>query len=135
MRWEVEAMRYMSLFSGVEAATVAWSRLGWQPVAFAEVDEFPAAVLAQRFPDVPNLGDVCRIDWEEFHERYGNVDVLIGGSPCQNFSVAGDRLGVLGTESRLMFEYVRAVRDLVRASRGGVAALHRLGERAGMPFE
>lgn len=75
-------MRYVSLFSGVEAASVAWSRLRWEPLAFAEVDEFPSAVLAHRFPDVPNLGDVCKVDWKEFHERYGAVDVLIGGSPC-----------------------------------------------------
>ena len=111
-------MRYVSLFSGVEAATVAWSKLGWQPLAFAEVDEFPSAVLAHRFPDVPNLGDVCNIDWKEFHERNGAIDVLIGGSPCQSFSIAGGRAGLQG-ESRLMFEYIRAVRELVRAS-GGV---------------
>ena len=111
-------MRYVSLFSGVEAASVAWSRLGWEPIAFAEVDEFPAAVLAHRFPDVPNLGDVRNIDWGKFHERHGAVDVLIGGSPCQSFSIAGNRAGLEG-ESGLMFEYVRAVRDLVRAS-GGV---------------
>lgn len=110
-------MRYVSLFSGVEAATVAWSHLGWEPLAFAEVDEFPSAVLACRFPNVPNLGDVCKIDWEEFYGRHGAVDVLIGGSPCQSFSIAGGREGLKG-ESRLMFEYVRAVRDLVRASGG-----------------
>ena len=110
-------MRYVSLFSGVEAASVAWSRLGWEPLAFAEVDEFPSAVLACRFPGVPNLGDVCGIDWKEFHERHGAVDVLIGGSPCQSFSIAGNREGLEG-ESRLMYEYVRAVRDLVRASGG-----------------
>ena len=110
-------MRYVSLFSGVEAASVAWSKLGWEPLAFAEVDEFPSAVLAIRFPDVPNLGDVCNINWEEFNERYGAIDVLIGGSPCQSFSIAGSREGLEG-ESRLMFEYVRAVRDLVRASGG-----------------
>ena len=111
-------MRYVSLFSGIEAATVAWSKLGWQPIAFAEVDEFPSAVLAYRFPNVPNLGDVCNVDWKEFHEKYGAVDVLIGGSPCQSFSIAGNREGLQG-ESRLMYEYVRAVRDLVRASGGG----------------
>ena len=110
-------MRYVSLFSGVEAASVAWERLGWQPIAFAEVDEFPCAVLAHRFPDVPNLGDVCGIDWEEFNDKYGAIDVLIGGSPCQSFSIAGGREGLEG-ESRLMFEYIRAVRDLVRASGG-----------------
>lgn len=110
-------MRYVSLFSGVEAATVAWSKLGWQPLAFAEVDPFPCAVLAHRFPDIPNLGDVCEIDWEEFYGRHGAIDVLIGGSPCQSFSIAGGRDGLEG-ESRLMFEYIRAVRDLVRVSEG-----------------
>jgi DNA (cytosine-5)-methyltransferase 1 len=111
-------MRYVSIFSGIEAATVAWSRLGWEPLAFAEVDEFPSAVLAHRFPDVPNLGDVCKVDWKEFHRKHGAVDVLIGGSPCQSFSIAGGREGLEG-ESRLMYEYIRAVRDLVRASGGG----------------
>lgn len=110
-------MRYVSLFSGVEAATVAWSKLGWQPLAFAEVDPFPCAVLAHRFPDIPNLGDVCEIDWEDFYGRHGAIDVLIGGSPCQSFSIAGGREGLEG-ESRLMFEYIRAVRDLVRVSEG-----------------
>lgn len=110
-------MRYVSLFSGVEAATVAWSRLGWEPLAFAEIDEFPAAVLAARFPHVPNLGDVRDIDWKEFYEKHGAVDVLVGGSPCQSFSIAGSRAGLDG-ESRLMFEYIRAVRDLVRVSGG-----------------
>lgn len=111
-------MRYVSLFSGVEAASVAWSRLGWEPLAFAEVDEFPSAVLAHRFPNVPNLGDVCKVDWKEFHERYGAVDVLIGGSPCQSFSIAGSRTGLEGA-SGLMWQFCRAVRELVEASGGG----------------
>lgn len=111
-------MRYVSLFSGVEAASVAWEPLGWDPVAFCEVDEFPSAVLAERFPDVPNLGDVTEIDWKEFHARFGSVDVLVGGSPCQSFSIAGNREGLSG-ESGLMFEYIRAVRELVQASGGG----------------
>lgn len=110
-------MRYLSLFSGIEAASVAWEPLGWEPVAFAEVDEFPSAVLAHRFPTVPNLGDVTEIDWKEFYEQYGAVDVLVGGSPCQSFSIAGNREGLAG-ESGLMFEYIRAVRNLVRASSG-----------------
>ena len=75
-------LRYVSLFSGVEAASVAWGALGWEPVAFCEVDPFPSAVLAARFPNVPNLGDVTKVDWKEFHGRFGNVDVLVGGSPC-----------------------------------------------------
>ena len=104
-------MRYVSIFSGIEAATVAWEPLGWEPIAFAEVDPFPSAVLAERFPEVPNLGDVTKIDWGEFVEHYGRPDVLVGGSPCQSFSVAGNRESLSG-ESRLMFEYIRAVGEL-----------------------
>lgn len=104
-------MRYLSLFSGIEAASVAWEPLGWEPVAFCEVDEFPSAVLAYRWPDVPNLGDITKVDWSDFNERYGAVDVIVGGSPCQSFSVAGKREGLSG-ESGLMFEYIRAVREV-----------------------
>lgn len=111
-------MRYISLFSGVEAASVAWGPLGWEPVCFCEVDEFPSAVLAHRFPDVPNLGDVTKVDWSDVYERFGAVDVLVGGSPCQSFSIAGNREGLSG-ESGLMFEYIRAIRDLLQASGGG----------------
>ena len=104
-------MRFVSLFSGIEAASVAWMPLGWEAVAFAEIEPFPCAVLAQRFPDVPNLGDVTKIDWSEFLARYGAVDLVCGGSPCQSFSIAGGRESLDG-ESRLMFEYIRAVREL-----------------------
>ena len=101
-------MRYVSLFSGIEAASVAFDRLGWEAVAFSEIEEFPNAVLSERFPDVPNLGDITKVDWSEYE---GSVDVVIGGSPCQSFSVAGKREGLRG-ESRLMWEYVRAVRSI-----------------------
>ena len=104
-------MRYVSLFSGIEAASVAWEPLGWEAVAFAEIEPFPCEVLAQRFPDVPNLGDVTKIDWKEFLETYGPVDLVCGGSPCQSFSIAGGRESLDG-ESRLMFEYIRAVQEL-----------------------
>lgn len=106
MRWKV---RYISVFSGIEAATVAWEPLGWEPVAFCEIDTFPSAVLAHRFPNVPNLGDITRVDWSEY---YGEVDLIVGGSPCQSFSIAGKREGLKG-ESGLMFEYIRAVREVM----------------------
>ena len=77
-----EPIRYLSLFSGVEAASLAFEPLGWEPVAFCEVDPFPAAVLAHRWPDVPNLGDIRAVDWAEFKEKYGKPEVIIGGSPC-----------------------------------------------------
>lgn len=102
---------YLSLFSGIEAASVAWSPLGWLPIAFAEVDAFPSAVLKARFPSVPNLGDVTKVNWRGFVRDFGRPDVLVGGSPCQSFSVAGTRTGLEGA-SGLMWEYVRAVREV-----------------------
>lgn len=102
-------MRYASIFSGVEAATLAWEPLGWEPVSFSEIDPFPCAVLAERWPDVPNLGDITKIDWKE--EIDGAVDLVVGGSPCQSFSVAGKREGLKGA-SGLMFEYIRCVQEL-----------------------
>lgn len=100
-------VRYVSTFSGIEAATVA-SPLNWEPVCFSEIEPFPCEVLKYRFPNIPNLGDITQIDWSKLS---GKVDVLIGGSPCQSFSIAGNRLGLDG-ESALMWEYVRAVREL-----------------------
>lgn len=101
-------MKYVSLFSGIEAATVAWEPLGWEPVCFAEFDEFPSAVLAERYPDVPNVGDVTKMNWKKYRNK---VDLVVGGSPCQSFSIAGKREGLQG-ESGLMFEYIRAVREI-----------------------
>ena len=101
-------MRYISLFSGIEAATVAWEPLGWEPVCFAELDPFPCAVLEHRYPDVPNVGDVTKVKWKKFKNK---CDIVVGGSPCQSFSVAGKREGLSG-ESGLMFEYIRAVREV-----------------------
>ena len=105
-------MRYVSLFSGIEAASVAWEPLGWEPVCFSEIDPFPSAVLAYRYPDVPNLGDITKIDWKMVRRKYGQIDLVVGGSPCQSFSVAGTRTGLQGA-SGLMWEYVRCVRELM----------------------
>lgn len=101
--------RYVSIFSGVEAASLAWEPLGWEPVAFSEIEPFPCAVLAERWQDVPNLGDITKIDWKE--EIDGAIDLVVGGSPCQSFSVAGKREGLKGA-SGLMFEYIRCVQEL-----------------------
>ena len=102
-------MRYVSVFSGIEAASVAWEPLGWEPIAFCEIDEFPSAVLRKRYPNVPNLGDITKVDWSPYR---GSVDLVIGGSPCQSFSIAGKREGLAGA-SGLMFEYVRCVREVM----------------------
>ena len=99
-------MRYLSLFSGIEAATVAWSPLGWEPVGFAEIEPFPCAVLAHHYPDVPNLGSVTEITDERI-AALGRIDVVVGGSPCQDLSVAGKRAGLAGERSSLFHEQIR----------------------------
>lgn len=72
-------MKYISLFSGIEAATVAWQPLGWEPLAFSEIDPFPSTVLQHHYPDIPNLGDITKIDWNPYK---GQADLVVGGSPC-----------------------------------------------------
>jgi DNA (cytosine-5)-methyltransferase 1 len=93
---------YGSVCSGIEAATVAWEGLGWRAAWFAEIDSFASAVLAHRFPEVANLGDFTQIQ-----AGAGAVDVLVGGTPCQSFSVAGRRLGVDDPRGNLTLEYLR----------------------------
>lgn len=72
-------MKYISIFSGIEAATVAWQPLGWKPIAFSEIDPFPSTVLQHHYPNVPNLGDITKIDWNPYK---GQADLVVGGSPC-----------------------------------------------------
>lgn len=105
----MEKLKYISLFSGIEAASVAWEPLGWEPIAFSEIEPYPCELLKQRFPDVPNLGDITKIDWSSYR---GKADIIVGGSPCQSFSIAGNREGLKG-ESGLMFEYIRAIREVL----------------------
>ncbi len=95
-------MRYGSVCSGIESATVAWHPLGWKPQFFAEVDKFPSAVLAHHYPDVPNLGDFTTIGEGDA----GPIDLLVGGTPCQSFSVAGKRLGLDDPRGNLALEYL-----------------------------
>jgi site-specific DNA-cytosine methylase len=95
-------VRYLSVCSGIEAASVAWEPLGWEPAAFAEVEKFPSAVLAHHWPQVPNLGDMTR------HESWnlGAIDLLVGGTPCQSFSVAGLRKGLHDPRGGLMLTFL-----------------------------
>lgn len=99
-------MRYLSLFSGMEAAHLAWAPLGWECVAVAEIDPAARALLRHRLPDVPNLGSVTDITDEQI-AALGPIDVLIGGSPCQDLSVAGRRAGLEGARSGLFHEQLR----------------------------
>lgn len=111
-------MNYMSVCSGVEAASLAWEGLGWKPVAFSEIEPFPCAVLAERFPGVPNLGDMTKIEVRDdgihgagFTVCRRDVDLLVGGTPCQSFSVAGRREGLKGA-SGLAYHFVLLLREI-----------------------
>ena len=94
-------MIYGSLCSGIEAATQAWHPLGWTPAFFSEIDAFPSAVLAHHYPHVPNLGDMTKFEeWPDYA-----IDLLVGGTPCQSFSVAGLRKGLSDPRGNLMLTY------------------------------
>jgi len=96
-------MKYLSVCSGIEAATVAWHSLGWTPLAFSEIEKFPSQVLAHHYPNTPNLGDMTRFKEWNFES---DVNVLVGGTPCQSFSVAGLRKGLDDPRGNLMLTYL-----------------------------
>lgn len=98
-------MRYGSVCSGIEAATVAWHPLGWEAQWFSEIDPFPSAVLDYRFPNVPNLGDMTQIHLNPIFND-STIDVLVGGTPCQSFSVAGLRKGLDDPRGNLMLTFI-----------------------------
>ena len=95
-------MRYGSVCSGIEAASQAWHPLGWESAFFSEIDKFPSAVLAHQHPDVPNYGDMTK--FEEWPDD--TIDVLVGGTPCQDYSVAGLRAGMAGDRGALTLTYI-----------------------------
>jgi DNA (cytosine-5)-methyltransferase 1 len=96
-------VRYLSVCSGIEAATVAWHPLGWEAAAFSEIEAFPRAVLQHHYPDTPCHGDFTTIRGDE----YGPVDLLVGGTPCQSFSVAGLRGGMADDRGNLALEFLK----------------------------
>ena len=96
-------MRYGSVCSGIEAATVAWHPLGWEPAFFSEIESAPRSVLAHHYPDVPCHGDFTTIG----ANQYGSIDLLVGGTPCQSFSVAGLRGGLDDDRGNLALEFLR----------------------------
>ncbi|MGL4201303.1 MAG: DNA cytosine methyltransferase [Enterobacter roggenkampii] len=106
-------MRYLSLFSGIEAASVAWEPLGWEPVAFCEIEKFPCRLLAHRFPDVPNLGDITKIKESDII-NLGHIDVVVFGSPCQDLSIGGKQKGLAGLRSGLFFKAVEIIKWAVQ---------------------
>jgi DNA (cytosine-5)-methyltransferase 1 len=97
-------MKYLSVCSGIEAASKAWEPIGWEPVAFSEIEPFPSAVLKHHWPKVQNLGDMTQ--HEQWNIPSGTVDLLVGGTPCQSFSVAGLRQGLKDPRGNLMLTYL-----------------------------
>ena len=101
-------LRFLSVCSGIEAASVAWHPLGWRAVAFSEIEKFPSAVLAHHYPDVPKLGDFTKIDTTTL----GRVDILAGGTPCQPFSISGLRKGLDDARGNLTLKFVELAHAL-----------------------
>lgn len=96
-------MNYLSVCSGIEAATVAWHHMGWNPVGFSEIEKFPSQVLAHHYPQVTNFGDMTK--YKEWNIN-DSVGLLVGGTPCQSFSVAGLRKGLDDPRGNLALTYV-----------------------------
>lgn len=95
-------MIFGSVCSGIEAASVAWHPLGWRAAFYAEIEKFPSAVLAHHYPHVPNHGDMTQFkEWPD-----AAIDVLVGGTPCQSFSIAGLRKGLADPRGNLMLTYL-----------------------------
>ena len=96
-------MNYLSVCSGIEAATVAWHDLGWKPAGFSEIEKFPSQVLAHHYPDVTNFGDMTKYKEWSINDPIG---LLVGGTPCQSFSVAGLRKGLDDPRGNLALTYL-----------------------------
>ena len=96
-------MNYLSVCSGIEAATVAWHHMGWKPVGFSEIEKFPSQVLAHHYPAVTNFGDMTKYKEWKLDDSIG---LLVGGTPCQSFSVAGLRKGLDDPRGNLALTYV-----------------------------
>ena len=102
-------MKYLSVCSGIDAATVAWHPLGWEAAAYSEIEKFPSQVLAHHYPNTPNLGDMTKFkEW-----NLGTIDLIVGGTPCQSFSVAGLRKGLDDPRGNLMLTFL-AIADKYR---------------------
>jgi len=118
----MSTITYASVCSGIEAPSAAWhpAPLAWKPLWFSEIEPFPKAVLAHRYPDVPDLGDMTTLPARILAGEVPAPDVFIGGTPCQSFSVAGLRKGLAdprGQLTRTFVEIIDAI-DTVRSAAG-----------------
>lgn len=105
----MSSLSYGSVCSGIEAASIAWEPLGMRPAWFSEIEPFPCAVLAERWPEVPNLGDMTKIAASIAANEVAAPDLLVGGTPCQAFSIAGPRRGLADKRGQLTLAYVELV--------------------------
>ena len=113
-------MTFGSVCSGIEAASVAWHPLGFKAEWLAEIEPFPSAVLAHHYPDVPNLGDMCRLPGKILRGEIAAPDILVGGTPCQAFSVAGLGESLNDERGLLSLKYVEILNaiDFIRQRDG-----------------
>ncbi|MCP4566075.1 MAG: DNA cytosine methyltransferase [FCB group bacterium] len=100
-------MKYLSICSGIEAATVAWKPLGWEAIAYSEIEPFPCSLLQHHYPNTPNYGDMTT--YEQWPIDRESVELICGGTPCQDFSVAGKRAGMDGARGNLTRVFVDLV--------------------------
>lgn len=113
-------LRFGSVCSGIEAASVAWTPLGWEAAWLSEIEPFPCALLEHHYPNVPNLGDMTTLPERILSGEVEAPDILCGGTPCQAFSVAGQRKSLddaRGNLSLIFCELANAI-DTVRSLRG-----------------
>ncbi|ENS4278972.1 Dam family site-specific DNA-(adenine-N6)-methyltransferase [Salmonella enterica] len=121
----MSSLSYGSVCSGIEAASIAWEPLGMRPAWFSEIEPFPCAVLAERWPEVPNLGDMTKIAASIAANEVAAPDLLVGGTPCQAFSIAGLRKGLADKRGQLTLAYVELANaiDDKRRERGEEEAI------------
>ncbi|WP_285374212.1 DNA cytosine methyltransferase [Pseudomonas sp. lyk4-TYG-107] len=125
MQQESPPLQYASVCSGIEAVSVAWQPLGMQPAWFSEIDAFPCSVLAHHYPEVPNLGDMTLLKEKILEEEVSSPPFLVGGTPCQDFSVAGFRAGIAAPRGALTLKFVELANaiDEVRTRRDDLESI------------
>jgi DNA (cytosine-5)-methyltransferase 1 len=99
----MSGLKYLSVCSGIEAATVAWHDMGWKAVGYSEIEKFPSQLLNHHYPNVTNYGDMTKFKEWNINE---SIDLLVGGTPCQSFSIAGLRKGLEDPRGNLMLTYL-----------------------------
>lgn len=105
-------MTYATVCSGIEAPSVAWLPLGWRPIWYAENDAFPSAVLAHHYPETPNFGDITTTQFQDDYRNSQSPDLILGGTPCEDFSIAGKRAGMDGNRGQLALRFLAVLADL-----------------------